>query len=175
MLIVLGLRKSSDNFKTVFPHHLVHDLATWNLAWSCFCAYIGFSQYMLLYYANIPEGTYAIMTRTQNGFGLQLIIEALIRWPLPFLVLMSQSRRTCPKTLVIVLSLVLFGNFLDWSWIVVPAFVKDQYSWPISEFFMTLGFAGVTLLLALRFWAKHGILPKNEPKVLQAINSEHLH
>jgi hypothetical protein len=155
----------------------VHDVGTWMVAWSCFCAYIGFSQYLLIYYANLDEETYWYVMRTQNGYGWVLIFDALLRWPLPFLGLMSQRVRTKPWALVLIASAVLVGNWLDWSWIIMPAFEINSFRSPFSipELLMGLGAAGGLLWASIRFWQRHGLLPVGEPTLLASINAEHRH
>ncbi len=174
VLLVVWLKKGP--LKHHIHEHTVHDLGTWMVGWSCFCAYIGFSQYMLIYYANMDEETYYYKLRTQHGYGLAYAIEALIRWPLPFLGLMRQSVRTKPWALTIISIVVLIGNWMDWSWIIMPAFAQNHwrpfFQW---ELLVGLGFAGATLLLALRFWRRHGLVPKGDPNLLPTVNAEHLH
>jgi hypothetical protein len=175
ILFIIGLRNT--HLKDIVPKHILHDISTWMVGWSCFCAYIGFSQYMLIYYANLDEATFPFVIRTQNGYDWQLVTEIFLRWPLPFLVLMSQSRRTCTKTLILVSIGVLLGNWLTWSWIIAPAFSPNAYRSTIMgpELLVAAGFLGGTLLLAINFWKRHGIVAKSDPKLLPAINAEHLH
>jgi len=175
ILLVLWLRKGP--MKQHVQKHTLHDLGTWMVGWSCFCAYIGFSQFMLIWYANLDEETFFYVVRTQNGYGWSIAIEAILRWPVPFLVLMSQSRRTCPRTLAIVCCIVLFANWMDWGWIIHPPSFPEGYSFGqrFLELLVTVGFAGGTLLLALRYWGRHGLIPRGEPRLLSTINAEHLH
>ena len=125
ILFVLHFRKGQ--LKHHLGEHTIHDLGTWMVAWSCFCAYIGFSQYMLIYYANLDEETFFYVMRTQHGYGWWFIFDALLRWPLPFLALMSQKVRTNPTMLTVVAVLVLIGNWLDWSWLIMPALSPNEY------------------------------------------------
>jgi hypothetical protein len=174
VLLVLWLRRGP--LKAHINHQALHDLSTWMVAWSCFCAYIGFSQYMLIYYANLDEETFYYVMRTQHGYGTLLVIEALLRWPLPFLGLMSQSMRTRPSALLVISSLVLLGNWIDWSWIIMPAFSANAFRSPFGpEFLMGLGAFGALALAALLFWQRRGLLPIGDPKLLASINAEHRH
>ena len=175
ILFMVWLRRGPMN--QVIQEHTVHDVGTWMVGWSCFCAYIGFSQYMLIWYANLDEETFFYVIRGQHGYGLAYAIEALIRWPLVFLGLMSQSLRTKPWALVTISIAALVGNWMDWSWIIMPAFSPNEYRGPYSwqELGVGAGFAGGFLLLALRFWAKNGLIPKGEPRLLPTVNAEHLH
>ncbi|MDA3959227.1 MAG: hypothetical protein PF961_00430 [Planctomycetota bacterium] len=175
LLLVLWLRRGP--MKEHLPKHLLHDLGTWMVAWSCFCAYIGFSQFMLIYYANLDEETYWYILRTQHGWGLQYWIEAVVRWPLPFLGLMSQKVRTNPVALLVICSAVLVGNWMDWTWIIQPAMGINEYRgfYALDLVLVGAGFAGGYLLLVQAFWAKHGLVAKNDPDVLPVVNAEHLH
>jgi hypothetical protein len=175
VLVVLWLK--GGPLKDLLPKHVIHDIGTWMVGWSCFCAYIGFSQYMLIYYANLDEETYWYVARTQHGYGWLFIADALMRWPLPFLVLMSQSCRTHPVVLRVVACLVLLGNWIDWSFIIMPAQSPNVFRNPFfgPEPLIAAGFAGLLILVVLRFWTRHGLIAKGEPKLLPAVNAEHLH
>lgn len=177
VLILLSIWLRRGPMKQHIGHHAMHDMGTWMVGWSCFCAYIGFSQYMLIYYANLDEETYWYVMRTQNGYGVQYSIEAFIRWPLIFLGLMSQSVRARPAALVFFCTMALIGNWLDWSWLILPAFNVNEYACPFSPDLLLVGagcFGGL-MLLALKFWGKHGLIPKGDPRLLRSINAEHLH
>ena len=177
VLILLALWLRRGPMKQHIGKHALHDLGTWMVGWSCFCAYIGFSQYMLIYYANMDEETYWYVIRTQNGYGVQYSIEAFIRWPLIFLGLMSQSVRARPAALVFFCSMALVGNWLDWNWLILPAFSINEYACPFSPdlLFVGAGAFGGLMLIALWFWKKHGLIPKGDPRLLRSINAEHLH
>lgn len=177
VLILLALWLRRGPMQHHLPKHIMHDLGTWMVAWSCFCAYITFSQFMLIYYANLDEETYWYVIRSQNGYGVQYWVEVVLRWPLPFLGLMSQGVRTNPKALGVIASLVLVGNWLDWNWIVGPAFAINEYRCPfeLPELLVGAGFLGLFLIVAMRFWSKNGLVAKREAMVLQAVNAEHLH
>ena len=176
VLVLLVLHFRRGQMKHHLGEHTIHDLGTWMVAWSCFCAYIGFSQFMLIYYANLDEETYFYVMRTQHGYGWWFIFDALLRWPLPFLGLMSQKVRTSPKALTIIAALVLLGNWLDWSWLILPAMSPNEYrSFIGPERLVAFGAFGAWLLPVLRFWQKHGLLAKGEPRLLPAINAEHMH
>jgi hypothetical protein len=174
-LFVVWLRRGP--MKAAIQEHTVHDVGTWMVGWSCFCVYIGFSQYMLIWYANMDEETYFYVIRTQHGYGLAYAVEAFVRWPLCFLGLMSQSVRTKGWALSIVAIAVLIGNWMDWSWIIMPAFSQNEYRafWSWQEVLVGAGFAGMFLLIVLRFLNRSGLVPRGEPALLPTINAEHLH
>jgi hypothetical protein len=178
ILLALWLRRQQGGpLQRHIGTHAMHDLGTWMVAWSCFCAYIGFSQYMLIYYANLDEETFWYVMRTQHGYGWQLVAFTLIRWPLVFLGLMSQRVRTNAVWLAVISILVLLGNWMDWSWMIMPAFSPNEYRSFLSpiELAIGAGCAGALIFVALGFWAKHGLLAKGDPRLLPSMNAEHLH
>ena len=158
--------------------HTLHDLGTWSLVWAAFCAYIAFAQYLVVYYANLDEETFFFLMRMQHGYGVAYFAEFVLRFLVPFTFLMSQSMRARPAALIGVSILVLLGNWMDWSWLIMPAFSQNAFP-SVFQHLTTLligaGFAGAMLLLALAFWRKHGVLPKADPRLQSTINAEHLH
>ncbi len=177
VLILFVLWMRTTRMKQHIGDHLVHDLGTWMVGWSCFVAYIAFDQFMLIYYANLDEETFWYVMRTQNGYGLQAVITIILRWPLVFLGLMSQSMRRRPAALIPICSIVILANWADWSWLIQPAFAINEYRCPFAlpELFMGLGMSGAFLLLVASFWKKHGLIPKGDPKLLESMNAGHLH
>lgn len=175
VLMVLWMRKGP--LAESVRQHTMHDLGTWTLVWSAFCMYIGFAQYLVVYYANMDEETFFFLIRMQHGYGNALVVEIFLRFIIPFTVLMSQSMRTKPIALAVVSALVLLGNWMDLSWLIMPAFSQNAYRgfYDLPTVLIGAGFVGAFLLLALRFWTKHGVLPKGDPRLQSTINAEHLH
>lgn len=175
ILIVLWMRKGP--LANSIREHTLHDLGSWTLVWSAFCMYIGFAQYLVVYYANLDEETYFFLIRMQHGYGVAHVAEVFLRFVIPFTVLMSQSMRTRPIALVVVSMLVLLGNWMDLSWLIMPAFSQNEYRgfYDLPTVLVGAGFVGGFLLLALSFWGKHGVLPKGDPRLQSTINAEHLH
>lgn len=177
VLVLFALWLRGGPLKGAVQSHTLHDLGTWILAWSCFCAYIGFAQYLVIYYANLDEETFFFLIRSQHGYGAAYAAEALIRCVLPFAVLMSQSMRARPTALAAVSVALLLGNWMDWSWIVMPAFSQNAYRgfYDLPTVLIGAGCAGAFLLLTLGFWRRHGYLVKGDPRLQPTINAEHLH
>jgi hypothetical protein len=176
VLVLFALWLRSGPLKGMVQAHTLHDLGTWILAWSCFCAYIGFAQYLVIYYANLDEETYFFLIRSQHGYGAAYVAETLIRCVLPFAVLMSQSMRARPAALAAVAVALLLGNWMDWSWIVMPAFAQNSYRgfYDLPTVLIGAGCAGAFILLTLNFWRRHGYVIKGDARLQPTINAEHL-
>lgn len=177
VLIIIAVWLRAGPLSAVVREHTLRDLGTWMVAWACFTAYIGFAQFLVIYYANIDEETIFFIKRFQHGYGQSYVLEAVLRFAVPFAALMSQSMRARPAALVTVSALALLGNWIDWSWIIMPAFSPNHFRpfWDLPALLIGAGFVGAFLLLALAFWRKHGLVAKGDPRLQSTINAEHLH
>lgn len=175
VLAVVVLRRGA--LGQLIKDHTLHDLGTWTLAWGVFCGYIGFAQYLVIYFANLDEEVAWFLPRLQNGYGAAYAAEAGLRVFLPFALLMSQGLRTRPAALAIAAVAILLGNWMDWSWIIAPAFSPNDYRpfWAWPEVAVGCGFAGASLLAALRFWRRNGYVALQDPHLVDAVHGTHLH
>jgi len=98
-----------------------HDLGKLLFAFSMFWAYIWFCEFMLIWYANIPEETPYFFTRLHQGWGFFFWLNPVLNFGLPFLVLLSAHTKRSPTVLLQVALLVLVGRFLDVYLMVVPS------------------------------------------------------
>lgn len=168
---------SRGPLREVIRPHLARDLGTWMVAWACIWAYIAYTQYVIIYFANTNEEAYFYRMRTQHGYGACYVIEVLLRFPVPFLALLSQRVRGDIRALAAVSALVLVGSWIDLWWMVMPALSPNVFQgfWELPELLIGAGFVGATLLAAALFWRRHGLVPQGDPRLLPAINAEHLH
>jgi hypothetical protein len=172
VLVVVGMGNGA--LKGLIRSHIRHDLGTWMLAWGCVVAYITFAQYIIISFANIDEETFAILKRSQHGYGALYAAEAALRTLVPFALLMSQSLRTKPAVLALAALSVVAGNVIDLTWWIVPTFVPNHFAGVVPVALSSLLSLGALLLMADAFWRRHGVLPK-DPRLVPTINGEHLH
>ena len=119
ILIVEAFHRSGKLRDVISVEHQ-HDLARWLFTLTAFWAYIAFSQYMLIWYANIPEETVWFESRLAGGWrnvALALVVGHFIT---PFLVLMSRSAKRNRTVLTATAALVIVMHYLDLYWIVMP-------------------------------------------------------
>lgn len=173
-VLVVLLRKADYLREAVRPHHL-HDLGTWMMAFSCFMVYIGFSQYMLIWYANLPIEISYLIRRSQGGWGWVFLMLPLLKWLLPFLVLMPSRLRGSENVLLAVGVGVLFGQWLDIYWMVTPTFSETFRMPGWIEIGVFLGFAGVFGLSLVRFYRKHSLVAFNDPRLTECLKGRYLH
>nr|BCX00236.1 MAG: membrane protein [Bacteroidota bacterium] len=172
-LITLTVRRHTALGEIIQDFH-VRDIGTWLMAFSCFMMYIGFSQFMLIWYANLPLEAFFMIKRTENGWQYLLAALPVLKWVLPFIVLMPDAFRGHPKVLRAVAVGVLLGQWLDLFWIVYPSFYEHPVVPTWIELGTFLGFAGLFGLALLNFYGRFSMLAVGDPKLLYSLNGGYL-
>lgn len=156
-----------------------HDLGKLMFAFSVFWTYIAFSQYFIIWYANLPEETIYFTHRTQGGwefFGAALV---LLHFVIPFITLLRQDVKRKLTILRFAAVVILLSHFVDLAWIIMPAVGKvmahgnpDHHSsfvfgW--QEFTGVMFFGGVFLFLASRLFTSRNAVAVNDPLLHEAV------
>lgn len=171
-LMTIALRKAGHLGKYVTDEHY-HDLGKLMFAFSVFWTYIAFSQYFIIWYANLPEETIYFTHRLANGweiFGFVLIITHFI---MPFALLLRQDVKRKVTMLKIAAYVILISHFIDIIWIVMPAVgkvIKHEgilFGW--QEFTGVIFFAGIFCILAARTYRKRSAVAVNDPLVHESL------
>ena len=125
------------------PDH-VYNLGGFLFAFTVFWSYIGFAQYMLMWYANLPEEVFWYKERLEGLWGPLLLALAVFHFFIPFFVLIPRDAKSDPKRLRIVAGVVLFAHWLDLYWMIFPVLGKGPlFGWPELSFlvlFVSCGF-----------------------------------
>ena len=98
----------------------LYNLGALLFAFVCFWAYIAFSQYMLIWYGNLPEESFYLLRRLEGGWLAVSVALACVRFVVPFLALLSRRAKTNAAWLVRVSVLILGGQWLDLYWLIMP-------------------------------------------------------
>jgi len=121
------------------PDHR-YNLGAYLFAFTVFWGYIGFSQYLLSWYGNLPEEAAWYRLRLQGGWRGLTVALALLHFAAPFLALVTRAAKSAPRRLGPVAALVLLAHLLDLYWLVFPQLARGLLlSWP------ELGFAAFFL------------------------------
>ena len=170
VLIVTGLRMAGylENVVTIEHYHIMGKLM---LAFTIFWAYIGFSQYMLIWYANIPEETVYFMRRNTGTWWLGSQFMVIGHFFAPFLFLLFNRSKKTPYVLCLAAIWLLAMHMLDMYIIVMPALHKAGYSFD-SVFLDVFSLAAVGCTLAAVFIKRLGespLFPVRDPRLPQSI------
>ena len=151
-LLVIWLERTGPLAGVVTDSHL-HDLGKLVFAFSTFWAYIWFCQYMLIWYANIPEETTYFVARTHGGWLVAFVGTAVLNWGVPFVVLLPRAAKRNRRVLAAVALVVLAGRWLDLYLMILPPFTGGSPAigvWEIGLLAGGAGLFGLGLLGALR-------------------------
>jgi hypothetical protein len=174
MLIALYKRGLMKQYITL--EHF-HDLGKLMFAFSVFWTYIAFSQYFIIWYANLPEETIYYDVRTSNGWELFGLLLVVFHFVLPFVLLLRQDVKRKMQVLTIAAIVILISHFIDLVWIIMPAVSKVvggsqlqadmMFGW--SEFTGVLFFGGIFLVLAARNYQKRSAVAVNDPLLHESL------
>ncbi len=148
----------------------IHDLAKYLKGFTVFWAYIAFSQFMLIWYANIPEETEFFLLRSQNGWlGISMAL-LIFRFIIPFLILLPRGVKRSEGTLKLVCWGVLVMQFLDLYWLIYPNFNDNSVQFGVIEVLVFAGVAGVFMLSVFKFLEKNSPVAIKDPRMHEALN-----
>jgi len=168
-LIVVFL-KDAGYLKIVNENH-IHDLGKFVFAFSIFWAYIWFSQFLLIYYANIPEETFYFVERWKSDlYAPYFFVNLILNFFFPFLILMTRDAKRRGIFLKIVCFVVLFGHWIDFYLMVTPGTLKENGGIGIFEIGMIMIFGTAFLFVVLRSLAKNPLIAKNHPMLEESLH-----
>ena len=173
-IATVWLEKSGRLGKEMVGRDHLYNLGALLFAFVCFWAYIAFSQYMLIWYAHLPEESFYLVHRTSGGWLGVSILLVLVRFVVPFFLLLSRRAKSNPRLLVLVSALLLVGHLLDLFWLIMPQFARNVpaetasllSSTPLLNLGMigpALGMMGGLLYYVARFLARHSPVAVGDP------------
>jgi len=151
----------------VNENHL-HDLGKLLFAFSTFWAYIWVSQYLLIWYGNLPDETPYYLTRTSQAWIGLFLINLAVNWIVPFLVLMSRAAKRSTTVLKWVAIVILAGRWLDLYLAVMPE-VFPAPRLGVVDLFIAAGYAAAFFLLVTRALAAAPLVPLNNPSFYESL------
>lgn len=160
--------KNQGYLELVNDEHL-HDLGKFMFAFSVFWTYLWFSQYMLIWYANIPEETVYFKHRVQGPYRGVFFLNLIINFVAPLLILMRRSSKRNYTLLVFMASLIICGHWLDFYQMVIASISKEHVELNLFDFGVAAGFVGLIMWSAGNALAKRPLITKNHPFFKESI------
>lgn len=108
----------------------LHDLGNLLLACVSLWAYIQFSQFLIIWYGNLPEEIVWYVPRTRGAWGVVAVVLILLHFAVPLIVLLARQSKRQPTIMLAAAFGLLVLHAVDLLWIVVPSFHRDT-GWPI--------------------------------------------
>ncbi len=170
LMVIVFLKLKSNQLKHIATDSHVKDISVLLFAFTIFMCYVGFSQFMLIWYANLPEETFYYLKRADGGWLMVAYITWFFKFILPFFGLLGQGQKKHYKWLMIVCWGVLIGQYLDVYWMSMPS----NHETLVPIFWIELGtlamFTGMFGFFVSRWMSKHSLIPVGDPHVLASVN-----
>jgi hypothetical protein len=166
MTVLLKERGHLEGF--VNESHL-HDLGKLVFAFSTFWAYIWVSQYLLIWYSNIPEETSYFIVRTDPDWSWLFLLNLALNWLIPFVILMPRAAKRSPAVLKRVCVTLLVGHWLDLYLMVMPNTVGKRWIGPL-EILTALGYGALFLYVVCKALSRTPLVPKNDPYLAESLH-----
>lgn len=145
----------------------IHDLGKFMFAFSVFWTYLWFSQFMLIWYSNIPEEVTYFMARFDN-YKVPFFLALFLNFIMPLLVLMSRDSKRNFGFLITAGCIILLGHWFDFFCMIVPGTMGEHWHFGIVEIGGLLGYVGLFILVVFGTLAKAPLLQKNHPMLKES-------
>jgi hypothetical protein len=162
--------KSKGYLEYVNTSH-IHDLAKFMFGFSIFWTYLWFSQFMLIWYANIPEEVTYFITRIQL-YNLPFFGAVVMNFVFPLLILVNTDFKRLNWVIVMAGIVILLGHYVDFFNMIMPGTVGDRWFIGVPEIASILFFLGLFIFVVFTALTKAPLLAKRNPFIEE---SKHFH
>ncbi len=170
VLVITALRKAGYLKEIVTTEHY-HIMGKWMLSFVVFWAYIGFSQYMLIWYANMPEETeYFVRRNTESWNSLSLFL-VIGRFFVPFALLLLRSPKKKPRQLCIIAGWLVFMQLVDIYLVILPALHGVGLHVSVWDFVSLIAIGATLAFFYLRILARTSLFPNRDPRLLESLRT----
>jgi len=149
-----------------------YSLGTLLFAFTSFWGYIAFSQYMLIWYANLPEENFWFLNRWTGGWEYFSIVLILAHFIIPFGALLSYPAKTNPRRLKFMSVWILVVHYFDLYWLAMPNLEINGtgYSFSWTDFVFPIGIVGLIILIFNYNAKKYNLIPVRDPKLQRGLD-----
>jgi len=149
-----------------------YSLGTLLFAFTVFWAYIAFSQYMLIWYADLPEETFWFAHRWSGGWSVISVIVIITHFVVPFAALLSFPSKTNPARLKFISIWILIAHYIDLYWLIMPSFFigGKVYTFSWLDIVFPIGALGLIIIVFNRGVKMHNLIPLRDPKLQKGLN-----
>ncbi|GMU63112.1 MAG: membrane protein [Myxococcaceae bacterium] len=177
-LVSMALQRAGVLKTAITPEHF-HDLGKFTFGFVIFWAYIAFSQFILIWYANIPEETEFYMLRMEGGWQWVSYALPVLHFALPFLYLVSRQVKRARWPLALGCVWLVLMHLMDMYWLILPAYGAHgggehhahlAVSW--LDFAALLGMVGAFLAVFGFLLKKNKVIAINDPRLADSLAHE---
>lgn len=170
MTIVVILLKRIGPFREILTTDHLHNLGKLIFAFSTFWMYIWFSQYLLIWYANIPEEVTYLVNREKGTWIIFTIVNVAFNWVIPFVVLLPEWTKKHEGMLLRVCVIIMIGHWIDLAWMILPPFMPagpELFFWEVAPM---VGVMTAFFYVTFRVLSRGNIVPVKDPLLVESIH-----
>lgn len=166
------LLKENGYLHPAMTNDHLYSLGALMFAFVNFWGYIAFSQYMLIWYADLPEETFWFMQKWEGSWAIFSIGLIIIKFLVPYIVLVSQPSKMDPKKLKFIAVWLLFAHFYDLFWFVMPEMeqLSSGYSFSWIDLVFPIAAVGLIILVFNMKAKKENLIPIGDPKLQRGLD-----
>ena len=169
-LIAISLKKAG--YMPWINENHMHDMGKLIFGFSIFWCYLWFSQFVLIWYANMPEETVYFYKRWEPEYKPWFWLNIGINFIIPVLVLINRTWVRNMNFLAIICIILLAGHWLDYYMMIMPGVVAENRGFGVAEIGTAIGFVGLFTFLVLNQLSKKGLAPKNQPFLEESLHHQ---
>lgn len=174
-MIAMGVAlRASNLLKTALTYEHFHDLGKLLFGFTMFWAYLAFSQFFLIWYANIPEETVWFHHRLEGSWALVTLGLALGHFVVPFFFLMTRFTKRSAGLILLGALWMLLVHFLDLYWLVMPTLHKHGAAPHLLDLLTFVGIGGLFMALVTFRMKRHALVPQGDPRLHESLAFENM-
>ena len=169
-LVTLGLQSTGRLTRIISAEHL-HDYGKLMFAFTFFWGYIAFSQFMLYWYANIPEETAWYLLRIEGGWKPVAYTTLFATFVLPFIGLISYWAKRRRKVLAFWACWIIVAQWINLYWVVMPEF-SETFTISLMDLTAFIGVGGIWLAAVTKLATGASLVPVKDPRLDDSLRFE---
>lgn len=168
--LTIILLRANGYMQWVTQDHL-HNLGQLIFGFSIFWTYVWFAQFLLIYYANIPEESVYFLRRWEPEYKFWFWLNIVINFMGPLLIIMARDSKRTTSVLKATCILLIVGHWLDYFIMIMPGTVGDKVGFSYIELGVAVGFIGLFTFLMLNALSKFkSLIPKKHPFLQESLH-----
>jgi hypothetical protein len=172
-VVLLMLAETAPLNRVITKHHF-HDLGKLLFAFLMLWAYLSFSQFLIIWSANLPEEIPHYLNRWENSWKYLSIFVVVGHFMIPYALLLSRDLKRNRSKFRVIALWILCSRLADYYWHVAPEFHHEGFSFSLLDIALPLALGGIFITLFVSNLTGRSLLPVNDPALDKALH-HHVH
>jgi len=174
-IVVLSLARRNATVGRLATVDRIHDIGKIQFALIALWAYLNFSQFLIIWYANLPEETVWYAHRTQGGYEYLAAFLIFGQFLLPFFLLMTRFTKRRMQTLAGIAVYLMVVRLIDLYWLVMPTEHHLDLHLRVSDFAAPLALFGLWFVAFYWYLSRRTLWVEEDPRWKERLANEHAH